>query len=207
MYIDKEDGTVQHDDDACIGCQSCVRNCPYDVPQFIAERKITRKCDACIALRAAGEEPACVACRKGVGTETFLTSTQCPRSCYFCFNPNQDNYEYGLTHVNDIAGELRQRVDAGVRYSQLAVTGGEPLLHPDTVLGFLEVCESVWLRSRFRACLLGICRESGVLGKRCVRFSGISHRQYSRGAGGVPADRDLPLHQHRRIPRGCACNS
>ncbi len=61
MYIDKEDGTVQHDDDACIGCQSCVRNCPYDVPQFIVERKITRKCDACIALRAAGEEPACVA--------------------------------------------------------------------------------------------------------------------------------------------------
>ena len=38
-----------------------LRNCPYDVLQFIAERKITRKCDACIALRAAGEEPACVA--------------------------------------------------------------------------------------------------------------------------------------------------
>jgi len=61
MYINKEDGTVQHDDDACIGCRSCVRNCPFGVPQFIAERKIVRKCDACLSLREAGEEPACVA--------------------------------------------------------------------------------------------------------------------------------------------------
>ena len=59
--------------------------------------------------------PSCVSCRKGVGTETFLASTQCPRDCYFCFNPNQQDYEYYRSHVHDMAAELQQRFDAGVR--------------------------------------------------------------------------------------------
>ncbi len=62
MYIDDADGgTVQHNDDECIGCQSCVKSCPYSVPTFIEEAGIARKCDACIGLRQAGEKPACVA--------------------------------------------------------------------------------------------------------------------------------------------------
>ena len=61
MYLDEEDGTVQHDDEMCIGCQTCVRSCPYGVPQYLTDQKIVRKCDACIALRKNGEQPACVA--------------------------------------------------------------------------------------------------------------------------------------------------
>ena len=33
MFIDEADGTVQHDDTKCIGCQYCVNACPYGVPQ------------------------------------------------------------------------------------------------------------------------------------------------------------------------------
>lgn len=61
MYIDEEDGTTQHDDDLCIGCQMCVNSCPYGVPKFDEELSISRKCDSCIELRANGEQPACVA--------------------------------------------------------------------------------------------------------------------------------------------------
>ncbi len=61
FYIDEEDGTVQHDDDKCIGCQYCVKACPYGVPQYLEDLQVTHKCDACIALRAEGEQPACVA--------------------------------------------------------------------------------------------------------------------------------------------------
>ncbi|RNL45060.1 4Fe-4S dicluster domain-containing protein [Paraeggerthella hongkongensis] len=61
MYIDEEDGTVQHDDSKCIGCQYCVKACPYGVPQYIEESKLTHKCDGCIQLRKNGEVPACVA--------------------------------------------------------------------------------------------------------------------------------------------------
>ena len=61
MYVDEEDGTVQHDDNKCIGCESCAKACPYGVPQFVEELGKVHKCDACIKLRAKGEQPACVA--------------------------------------------------------------------------------------------------------------------------------------------------
>lgn len=61
MYIDEEDGTTQHDDEVCIGCETCVKSCPYEVPQYLPELKITGKCDACLELRKKGEENMCVA--------------------------------------------------------------------------------------------------------------------------------------------------
>lgn len=56
-----EDGSVQHDDELCIGCQSCVNSCPYEVPQYLEEDNIVHKCDMCTTLTAKGEQPACVA--------------------------------------------------------------------------------------------------------------------------------------------------
>ena len=60
MYIDEDDGTVQHDDSACIGCKTCQVSCPYSVPQYLEERGIVAKCSMCKPLRDAGEAPACV---------------------------------------------------------------------------------------------------------------------------------------------------
>lgn len=59
-------GIVRHLDDQCIGCQYCVMKCPYDVPQYLPERGIVRKCDMCQGRLAHGEAPACVqACPNG----------------------------------------------------------------------------------------------------------------------------------------------
>lgn len=60
-FIDETDGTVQHDDSKCIGCQYCVNACPYGVPTYLEDVKLTHKCDGCYDLRVAGEQPACVA--------------------------------------------------------------------------------------------------------------------------------------------------
>lgn len=53
-------GIVKHLDDQCIGCQYCVMMCPYEVPQYSAQRGIVRKCDMCSQRLAVGEAPACV---------------------------------------------------------------------------------------------------------------------------------------------------
>lgn len=60
MFIDEEDGTVQHDDSKCIGCQYCVNACPYGVPKYIEDLGLVHKCDSCRTLRSEGENPACV---------------------------------------------------------------------------------------------------------------------------------------------------
>jgi DMSO reductase iron-sulfur subunit len=52
-------GIVLHSADACIGCQYCVWNCPYSVPQFNPERGVVGKCDMCHGRLTQGLEPAC----------------------------------------------------------------------------------------------------------------------------------------------------
>jgi pyruvate formate-lyase activating enzyme-like uncharacterized protein len=81
--------------------------------------------------------PSCIVCRKGVNTATLIISTACPNNCFFCFNPNQGNYEYLRTNKENPAGQLEKWSAEGKRFTDLALTGGEPLLHkPDTELFF-----------------------------------------------------------------------
>ena len=54
-----EDGTVLHDDALCIGCGNCVAVCPYGAPKLLPSG-VAGKCDGCAALRAKGQNPACV---------------------------------------------------------------------------------------------------------------------------------------------------
>jgi anaerobic dimethyl sulfoxide reductase subunit B (iron-sulfur subunit) len=61
MYKSEEDGTVQHDDGLCIGCQQCVNSCPYGVPRYFPERTIVGKCYACKDTRDFDGTPTCVA--------------------------------------------------------------------------------------------------------------------------------------------------
>lgn len=59
-------GIVLHSAEACIGCQYCVWNCPYSVPQFNPERGVVGKCDMCHGRLSDGFEPACAnACPEG----------------------------------------------------------------------------------------------------------------------------------------------
>lgn len=82
--------------------------------------------------------PACVACETGAGSATFFISLQCHRRCFYCFNPNQEEYEVFQQRTRDVAAELEElhRTGRGVRH--LALTGGEPLLHREETLGFFR---------------------------------------------------------------------
>lgn len=56
-----EDGTVQHNDQVCIGCRSCAMACPYQVPVYLEDEGIVGKCNACIDTCDADGAPTCVA--------------------------------------------------------------------------------------------------------------------------------------------------
>jgi len=83
------DGSVLHDDEMCIGCQTCVKSCPYGVPKYLAEKDIVGKCDSCYAIRGAGGQPACVA--------------GCPNRALDFGEVEDLKQKYGTDLVNEIA--------------------------------------------------------------------------------------------------------
>ncbi|MBP2019439.1 pyruvate formate-lyase activating enzyme-like uncharacterized protein [Symbiobacterium terraclitae] len=88
--------------------------------------------------------PACEACRKGVGTATFFASLKCHRRCFYCFNPNQQGYDFFQGHRRDLAAELTELAESGCQVGHLALTGGEPLLFPEEAAGFFQTARRLF---------------------------------------------------------------
>ncbi|WP_210366638.1 radical SAM protein [Bacillus sp. REN3] len=82
---------------------------------------------------------ACEACQTGSGSYTSFVSLKCHRDCYFCFNKNQDDYQFYLHNQRNAGHELETLLDNGVNLTHLALTGGEPLLHPKEALAFFQL--------------------------------------------------------------------
>lgn len=57
---DDETGAVLRDEEKCIGCGTCVKSCPYEVPVVDTETMKSMKCDGCAARVAEGKMPICV---------------------------------------------------------------------------------------------------------------------------------------------------
>ncbi len=121
--------------------------------------------------------PACLACRTGERTATFFVDLRCTRHCYFCFNPNQDHYEYFLSHQRDIVSELNAAHAAGAQFDCLAVTGGEPLLHKDQVVSFIQRARELYPEAHVRLYTCGDLLDNACLaqlaevGLNEIRFS------------------------------------
>lgn len=82
--------------------------------------------------------PACAACATDFGSQTFYLSLACNRNCYFCFNVNQRNYEADRRLKENWRDELDAFLEGDAPVTHVALTGGEPLLHPDEAVAFLE---------------------------------------------------------------------
>ncbi|WP_342431204.1 radical SAM protein [Neobacillus sp. FSL H8-0543] len=86
---------------------------------------------------------ACEACQTGTGSFTTFVSLKCHRDCYFCFNKNQDDYSFYVSNHKDINKELTELLASGVTLKHLAITGGEPLLHKEETLRFIQLANKL----------------------------------------------------------------
>ncbi len=76
---------------------------------------------------------ACDVCQTGLGSATLFLSLKCHRNCFYCFNPNQEDYQFYLTNQRDCIKELAQISANGGRLDHIGLTGGEPLLEKEKV--------------------------------------------------------------------------
>ncbi len=61
-----EYGPVLYDMKTCIGCQTCVKVCPFHIPQYDEATKKIVKCSMCAQKVGNGQQPSCVeACPTG----------------------------------------------------------------------------------------------------------------------------------------------
>ena len=56
----REDGIVDIDKDACIGCRACMQACPYDAIALNDDTGSVEKCHYCAHRKEVGLQPACV---------------------------------------------------------------------------------------------------------------------------------------------------
>jgi formate dehydrogenase beta subunit len=64
--VQYENGIVDVNPEACIGCGFCATGCPFDVPKFHAKTGKMAKCTLCVDRVESGLEPACIkACPTG----------------------------------------------------------------------------------------------------------------------------------------------
>lgn len=120
---------------------------------------------------------ACRACVGDCGSRTFYINLKCHRGCYFCFNPNQVDYE---RHLGEDAPwrEAFEGFRAEVpEVTHVALTGGEPLLVKDKALEFLAMVHDEEPQAHVRLYTSGsffdedFARQARDLGLDEIRFS------------------------------------
>ncbi len=82
--------------------------------------------------------PACERCRTGERSVSQFLSLACPRTCWFCFNSNQYDYDAYRLCKKDWRAEMDAYAREMGTLDYVALTGGEPLLYPDEACAFFE---------------------------------------------------------------------
>ncbi|WP_058909879.1 radical SAM protein [Entomohabitans teleogrylli] len=136
---------------------------------------------------------ACRACRTGEGSYTTFLSLKCHRDCYFCFNPNQQGYDYFQTQQRDAGGEIAQLARENAALSHVALTGGEPLLHKAQTIAFFSDLGRHFPQAHSRLYTAGDPLDSATA--RALRNAGLQEIRFS-----IKID-DTPEKQRRVLKR------
>lgn len=121
--------------------------------------------------------PSCEACQQGVGSATFYISLRCHRDCFYCFNPNQENYDLHRQQDRDPSAELAALAADRLRLSHVALTGGEPLLHKEEAYKFFRTARKLYPKSYLRLYTSGDHADAETLEQ--LRDSGLDEIRFS----------------------------
>jgi formate dehydrogenase iron-sulfur subunit len=104
----RPNGLVVIHEEGCIGCQSCVEACPWDVPQYNPTSNKVYKCVGCYDRVEVGMEPACVASCPSValfaGEEEEVVAEAKQRAEQYHKSFGQEFIAYGTDKVSDDVG-------------------------------------------------------------------------------------------------------
>ena len=120
---------------------------------------------------------ACLACQKGIGSATFFISLQCHRTCFYCFNPNQENYQTFSAERRNLPAELEMLRRKGQDVKHLALTGGEPLLHAAEAVEFFRAARRIYPRAHTRLYTTGDHLTSALASE--LREAGLDEIRFS----------------------------
>ena len=131
---------------------------------------------------------ACDACRRGIDSYTGIISLMCHRNCFFCFNPNQEEYDSYTHEKKDWEKELRQvrRRQPGLKY--VALTGGEPLLHKAEAVEYFRTARSLWPEVSMRLYTSGDLLDEETAG--ALRDAGVEEIRFSLKLEDTPEGRE-----------------
>lgn len=129
------------------------------------------------SLISGWQSPACEACRLGLETETYVMTLACPRRCFFCFNPNQADFDGRAVAPRDAVGRLEARAREGAELRHVALTGGEPLLFPDEAVAFFERARELFPGVHTRLYTSGAGLDRAMLAR--LRGAGLDEIRFS----------------------------
>lgn len=120
---------------------------------------------------------ACAACTGACVSRSFALTNNCHRDCFFCFNPNQEEFAYYCENPFPWRRQLDDLAAEGEPPACVALTGGEPLLMPDEAVAFFARARELFPDAHRRLYTAGDLLDRALLERLCdagldeVRFS------------------------------------
>lgn len=136
---------------------------------------------------------ACRACRTGDKSLTLLLSLQCHRRCYYCFNPNQEGYNFYASAQSNCTDRLQNSANSGRELTHIALTGGEPLLHKEEMLAFFSLARSLYPQAHLRLYTSGDLLDTEIL--RSLQHINLNEIRFGVKLEDGPAARKKALSQ------------
>ena len=121
--------------------------------------------------------PACVACTGDCLSQTLEISNNCHRDCYFCFNPNQEDFAYYCEHMYPWRSQLDRLAAKGKPYTAVALTGGEPMLYPEETYAFFRRARKLFPDAHLRLYTSGDMLDAEKL--TALRDAGLTEIRFS----------------------------